>query len=177
MIADDFLRYMEAEREASPLTVKTYRDAIDDYLMFLGKLEGDIKLEDADGDVVRDWVEDMMERGYKATNTCKKLSAVNTKAKLYAYNVADDTEKKVGTATFDLRNLGGVNYNNANKSEALFKIFNGTNVEKAQFGYIIYYNNGANVTRFSVRIPVKVTYEWGTFKTYVTVAIHRTLGN
>ena len=107
----------------------------------------------------------------------KKLSEVNTNAKLYAYDVATDTEKKVGTANFDLRNLGGVNYNNANKSEALYKIFNGTNVEKAQFGYIIYYNNGANVTRFSVRIPVKVTYEWGTFKTYVTVAIHRTLGN
>ena len=82
MIADDFLRYMGAEREASPLTVKTYRDAIDDYLMFLGKLEGDIKLEDADSDVVRDWVEDMMERGYKATNTCKKLSAVKS---LYKY--------------------------------------------------------------------------------------------
>ena len=107
----------------------------------------------------------------------KKLSEVNTNAKLYAYDVATDLEKKVGTATFDLRNLNGVNYNNANKSEALFNIFNGTNVEKAQFGYIIYYNNGANVTRFSVRIPVKVTYEWGTFKTYVTVAIHRTLGN
>ena len=82
MIAEDFLRYMEAEREASPLTVKTYRDAIDDYLVFLGKLEGDIKLEDADSDVVRDWVEDMMERGYKATNTCKKLSAVKS---LYKY--------------------------------------------------------------------------------------------
>lgn len=110
-------------------------------------------------------------------NLTKKLSAVNTNAKLYAYDVASDSEKKVGTATFDLRNLNGVNYNNANKSEDLYKIFNGTNVEKAQFGYIIYYNNGANVTRFSVRIPVKVTYEWGTFKTYVTVAIHRTLGN
>lgn len=105
------------------------------------------------------------------------LSAVNTNAKLYAYDAVSNSEKKVGTANFDLRNLGGVNYNNANKSEALFKIFNGTNVEKAQFGYIIYYNNGANVTRFSVRIPIKVTYEWGTFKTYVTVAIHRTLGN
>lgn len=105
------------------------------------------------------------------------LSAVNTNAKLYAYDAVSKSEKKVGTANFDLRNLGGVNYNNANKSEALFKIFNGTNVEKAQFGYIIYYNNGANVTRFSVRIPIKVTYEWGTFKTYVTVAIHRTLGN
>lgn len=105
------------------------------------------------------------------------LSAVNTNAKLYAYDAVSTSEKKVGTANFDLRNLGGVNYNNANKSEALYKIFNGTNKDKEQFGYIIYYNNGANVTRFSVRIPIKVTYEWGTFKTYVTVAIHRTLGN
>lgn len=105
------------------------------------------------------------------------LSAVNTNAALYAYDAVSDSEKKVGTANFDLRNLGGVNYNNANKSEALYKIFNGTNKDKEQFGYIIYYNNGANVTRFSVRIPIKVTYEWGTFKTYVTVAIHRTLGN
>lgn len=105
------------------------------------------------------------------------LSQVNTNAKLYAYDAVSGDEKKVGTANFDLRNLNGVNYNYAEKSEALYKIFNGTNVEKAQFGYIIYYNNGANVTRFSVRIPIKVTYEWGTFKTYVTVAIHRTLGN
>lgn len=105
------------------------------------------------------------------------LSAVNTNAKLYAYDADTDSEKKVGKATFDLRNLHGVNYNSADKSEALYNIFNGTNVDKAQFGYIIYYNNGANVTRFSVRIPIKVTYEWGSFKTYVTVAIHRTLGN
>ena len=87
------------------------------------------------------------------------------------------TEGNVGKAEFDLRDLGGVNYNNAAKSEALYKIFNGTNLDKEQFGYIIYYNNGSHVTRFSVRIPIKVTYEWGTFKTYVTVAIHRTLGN
>lgn len=105
------------------------------------------------------------------------LSAVNTNAALYAYDAVSDSEKKVGKATFNLRNLNGVDYNSADKSEALYKIFNGTNVDKAQFGYIIYYNNGSHVTRFSVRIPIKVTYEWGTFKTYVTVAIHRTLGN
>ncbi len=110
-------------------------------------------------------------------NLTKKLSDVTTNAKLYAYNVATQTEGNVGKAEFDLRDLGGVNYNNAAKSEALYKIFNGTNLDKEQFGYIIYYNNGSHVTRFSVRIPIKVTYEWGTFKTYVTVAIHRTLGN
>lgn len=107
----------------------------------------------------------------------KKLSVVAPNARLYAYDNATQSEKQVGTATFNLRYLNGVNYNDAGKSEDLYKIFNGTNKDKEQFGYIIYYNSGANVTRFSVRIPIKVTYEWGTFKTYVTVAIHRTLGN
>lgn len=82
MIAEDFLRYMEAEREASPQTVETYRIAIDDYLAFLKRTESGMTPEDADSDVVRDWVEDMMDRGYKATHTCKKLSAVKS---LYKY--------------------------------------------------------------------------------------------
>lgn len=82
MITDDFLRYLEAEKDASPLTVRTYGEAINDYLGYLGRLEGNISPEDADGDVVRGWVESMVERGYKATNTCKKLSAVKS---LYRY--------------------------------------------------------------------------------------------
>lgn len=110
-------------------------------------------------------------------NLNRKLSDVNENVELKAYDYATKKEKQVGTATFNLRNFGGVNYNNVAKSEDLYKFFNGTNKQKERFGYIIYYNNGANVTRFSVRIPIEVTYAWGTFKTYVTVAIHRTLGN
>lgn len=82
MITDDFLRYLEAEKDASPLTVRTYGEAINDYMEYLGRLEGNISPEDADGDIVRGWVESMVERGYKATNTCKKLSAVKS---LYRY--------------------------------------------------------------------------------------------
>ena len=82
MITDDFLRYLEAEKDASPLTVRTYGEAINDYLGYLGRQEGNISPEDADGDIVRGWVESMVERGYKATNTCKKLSAVKS---LYRY--------------------------------------------------------------------------------------------
>lgn len=78
MIVEDFLRYMEAERGASPLTVQTYGIALRDYTAFLSKLEGNITPEDADSDVIRDWVESMMESGFKATNTCKKLSAVKS---------------------------------------------------------------------------------------------------
>lgn len=78
MIVEDFLRYMQAERGASPLTVKTYGDAIADYTAFLGKTDNTLTIDNADSDVVRDWVEDMMERGNKATFACKKLSAVKS---------------------------------------------------------------------------------------------------
>ena len=38
MIVEDFLRYMLAERDASPQTVETYREALEDYKTFLKKL-------------------------------------------------------------------------------------------------------------------------------------------
>ncbi len=82
MIVEDFLRYMQAERDASPLTVSTYRDALDDYLTFLGKTDDAVNLEYADADIIRSWVEDMMDRGNKASYVCKKLSAVKS---LYRY--------------------------------------------------------------------------------------------
>lgn len=82
MIVEDFLRYMEAERDASPLTVNNYRVALADYIAFLGTLDGNITPECADSDVVRDWVVDMMERGLKPGSACRNLSAVRS---LYRY--------------------------------------------------------------------------------------------
>jgi integrase/recombinase XerC len=91
MIVEDFLRYMLAEREASPRTVKTYQDALSDYVAYLKKVDTDMNLEDADSDIVRSWVEDMMDRGHKATYTCKKLSAVKS---LYRYALRQGIMKK-----------------------------------------------------------------------------------
>lgn len=82
MIVEDFLRYLQAEREASPATVSTYSDALDDYTAFLKTVDDSMAVEDADSDIIRSWVECMMDRGYKATYTCKKLSAVKS---LYRY--------------------------------------------------------------------------------------------
>lgn len=81
MIVEDFLRYMEAEREASPLTVSTYEQALGDYAAYISEL-GDTTLEDADSDVIRDWMEHLMDSGHKASTVCKYLSAVKS---LYRY--------------------------------------------------------------------------------------------
>lgn len=82
MVVENFLRYMLAEREASPQTVETYREALSDYENYLKETDDDLTLENADTDVIRSWVEDMMDRGHKASYTCKKLSAVKS---LYRY--------------------------------------------------------------------------------------------
>lgn len=91
MIVEDFLRYMLAEREASPRTVKTYQDALSDYVAYLKAVDNDMNLEDADSDIIRSWVENMMDRGHKATYTCKKLSAVKS---LYRYALRQGIMKK-----------------------------------------------------------------------------------
>lgn len=81
MIVEDFLRYMECERRASPATVETYRIALAELVEYIGELQG-ITLENADSDVIRDWVENLMEKSYKATTVCKNLSAAKS---MYRY--------------------------------------------------------------------------------------------
>ena len=73
--------------------------------------------------------------------------------------------------------LGGgdvdfTSYNNAESgTNATYKAI------KEALGQIKYENNGNNVADFMVRIPVTVTYEWGTINTYVDCAVENTLGN
>jgi hypothetical protein len=68
-------------------------------------------------------------------------------------------------------------YASANKSADLVEYLEGTANGKANFGYIYYENNGLNVTKFTLWIPVTVYYEWGHFKTELKVVVNRTLGN
>lgn len=84
MIIEDFLRYMETERVASPATVATYREVLKDFDGFVQSLDGQ-RLETVDPDVIRDWMGSLMERGQKASYVCKQLSAVKS---MYRYALA-----------------------------------------------------------------------------------------
>ena len=99
------------------------------------------------------------------------LGNVTKKARLKAWNGTSEVSA-AATVSFDLSQ-----YNKAEKSEELYNLFNGEAKDKKKFGYIIYYNNGDNVTCFAVRLPISIEYTWGTIKTYVTIGIDRTLGN
>lgn len=68
-------------------------------------------------------------------------------------------------------------YNSSNSSADLVDYLEGTQNGKANFGYIFYENNGLNVTKFTVRIPVTIYYGWGHIKDYIDVPIDTTLGH
>lgn len=89
MIIDDFLRYMETERVASPRTIHTYREVLTDFSEYVASLDGQ-SLETVDTDIVRDWMGYLMERGCKASYVCKQLSAVKS---MYRYALKHDLVK------------------------------------------------------------------------------------
>jgi hypothetical protein len=43
------------------------------------------------------------------------------------------------------------------------------------FGYISYENNGNAISGFTLRIPLKVTYNWGTMNAYVDIPVAKTV--
>ena len=48
---------------------------------------------------------------------------------------------------------------------------------KDTYGTVTYTNNGNAVGAFKLRLPVTVTYKWGTVKSYVIIPVEKTLGN
>ena len=48
---------------------------------------------------------------------------------------------------------------------------------KAKYGYLLYENLSSTVQEFTVRVPLEVTYEWGTVVTYADVKIKNTHSN
>lgn len=90
MIIEDFLRYMETERVASPATVATYREVLADFSEFVDSLDNQTP-ETVDSDVIRDWLGSLMEKGQKASYVCKQLSAVKS---MYKFALAHGMVKK-----------------------------------------------------------------------------------
>lgn len=102
------------------------------------------------------------------------LNSITTDARLYTEGATGGLAANV-SHTFRFGTVISP-YGRADRSQDLYDYMT-TAANKAQFGYIYYENNGDNVTNFSVRVPVTVSYTWGDFRTYVTINIDRTRGN
>ena len=78
MIIDQFLNYLRYERNRSPRTVQLYEENLRDFEAYIQGMGDCLSLQTADADLVRDWVEHLMDEGKKATTVNLGLSALRT---------------------------------------------------------------------------------------------------
>ncbi|MBQ8968636.1 MAG: tyrosine-type recombinase/integrase [Bacteroidaceae bacterium] len=78
MWIDAFLAYLAGERDRSPLTITTYQTALEDFEAYLKKQDETLGWDGVDGDVIRDWMVELIERGNSPRTVGKKLSALKT---------------------------------------------------------------------------------------------------
>ena len=98
------------------------------------------------------------------------LASVTTKARLY-------TESATGKAATEHKFTFKTDFTKLNSSSQNDEAKQYIADHKSEFGYIYYENNGENVEKFKVKVPVTVSYTWGDFQTYVLIEIDRTKNN
>jgi integrase/recombinase XerC len=76
-IFDRYIQYLEAERNASPYTVRNYRADLADFFKFLKKKELTL-LDEVDRHVLRDYLSHLVERGIAKASIARKLSAIRS---------------------------------------------------------------------------------------------------
>ena len=75
---NQFLNYLRYERNASAQTVQTYEDALEEFDSYIILKESGLSLATADTDLIRDWMESLMDKGNTASTINKKLSALRS---------------------------------------------------------------------------------------------------
>ena len=78
MMTEDFLNYLRYERNRSELTVCRYEQSLRDFESYFKNREGQLSWESVDSDVIRDWMESMMDKGDMASTVNSSLSAVRS---------------------------------------------------------------------------------------------------
>lgn len=85
MSIDGFLDYLRYERNRSENTVESYRRDLEAFEAYFHSLDSTLTFATVDTDIVRDWMEAMLEHGNRATSVARRLSAVKT---FYRYLLA-----------------------------------------------------------------------------------------
>ena len=75
---DLFLDYLKLERNYSSATVKHYRDDLKEFERFFQGLDQQLSWESVDSDIVRRWMEYMMDKGNAASSVNRRLSALRS---------------------------------------------------------------------------------------------------
>ena len=78
MMTEDFLNYLRYERNRSELTVRRYEQSLRDFESYFKNRDSQLLWESVDSDVIRDWMESMMDKGDMASTVNSSLSAVRS---------------------------------------------------------------------------------------------------
>lgn len=81
----EFLDYLRFEKNRSMLTVESYAEDLKAFETYFKSLDITLSWETVDSDVIRDWMESMMDKGNKASSVNRRLSAVRS---FYRYALA-----------------------------------------------------------------------------------------
>ncbi len=73
-----FLDYLRFERNRSALTIESYRADLEAFEAYFKSIDLYLCWGNVDGDVIRGWVEEMMDRGNLASSVNRRLSAVRS---------------------------------------------------------------------------------------------------
>ena len=78
MMINEFLNYLKFERNRSDLTIKNYGEDLRAFKEFYGNLDSCLSWKSVDSDIIRDWMESMMDKGNNATSINRRLSALRS---------------------------------------------------------------------------------------------------
>ena len=78
MMIDQFLDYLRYERNASPQTVQTYEESLRVFDSYLTFRDNGLSIDSVDTDLIRDWMESLMDKGNSASTINKNLSALRS---------------------------------------------------------------------------------------------------
>lgn len=78
MMINEFLNYLKFERNRSDLTIKNYGEDLLAFKEFYGNLDSRLSWKSVDSDIIRDWMESMMDKGNNATSINRRLSALRS---------------------------------------------------------------------------------------------------
>ena len=77
-MTEEFLNYLRYERNRSELTVRTYDRSLRDFEAYFKNRDSQLSWESVDSDLIRDWMESMMDKGDMASTVNNCLSAVRS---------------------------------------------------------------------------------------------------
>ena len=77
MMTEDFLNYLRYERNRSELTVRRYEQSLRDFESYFKNRDSQLSWESVDSDVIRDWMESMMDKGDMVL-LCRESSSIVT---------------------------------------------------------------------------------------------------